>query len=915
MKKNILLSITLLITILISCTTTSKEQTIQEMIRQGKIEEVKSYFSTKADINEQDSDGNSVLHVASLENDADLVTFLLIKGANPEIKNFESKTPLMMAIENDCYDSIRALTNYNASVFSKNSEGKTTIEIAIEKDEIFYDLIINEKTAVQKDENGRTIVHYFVTSKNSKALNFAINKNLPIDEKDNNSVTPLQLALSDPQSYENAKMASMLLIAGAAEIKKQLSYFQNAILARNLSLSMEDGQTPLHYASINNHIGIVKFLLENNAKINCQNINGSTPLHEACRYGNIEIAKELLKSKADVNAQDGLGKTPILLIIPEENRFQIYKLLIEYNADINHKDFFGDTILHTAAMTKINNDTLELLLNSGADVNIRNKSGNTALATAVEHKLINQIKLLVKHNADIHAENSLNKTPYINSLSESKELFEAMITEDNISLIDSNGNTPLLIAIQNNAPLDKIGYLISLDKNINARNKEGNSALYYAVLKNQKDIGTLLLEKDANIFSSNTLDISPLKLVLTESKNEWLLNSKTIAAKDSSGNTVLHYSTDWQLYEGSEYLIQKGAKINEKNSNGQTALFNAVKNDDIKLIELFIKNGASINERDSLGSTILHTAVRWNALQSIEKLISLKIDPNVQNIHGKTPLAEAAIEGNIATTTLLLSKGADPNIYDSFGRTALVDAIKANHEQIVSILLKNGANPQIQDMNGRTPYHEAAMGENVKIIKLLCKAKGNPLNRDKDGNTPLSIAFNKDIKIVDAILGTNINITDSEGNTPIHIAIQKKVKNSILKYLLNKGYPFDTRNSYGYTPLALSVIENEKDASIVLLEKGASPFAEINNKGDSVLSLVFKNGNTDILSNIVKYAANETDIKGNTILHYAAKFGNTDTVKRLLSFGLDKYAKNYNDETPYDLAINWKHTEIAELLK
>lgn len=913
MKKIFLFLISFLI--ITSCSTSPKNQSIQDLIRQGKIEEAKSYFSTKADINEQDAEGNTVLHIASIKNDEDLLTFLLIKGANPEIKNYESKTPLMLAIENDCYDSVRVLTNAGANIFAKNIDEKTTLELAIEKDEIFYDLIINEKTSKQKDDNGKTIIHYFVTSENYKALSFAIKKNLPIDEPDNNSVTPLKIALSNPQNYTYAKIANELLLAGAQEIKNETDYFQNSVIARNYSLTLEDGQTPLHYAAIKNHSGIAKFLLENKAKTSAQDINGSTPLHEACRYGNIEIAKELLKAKANVNAQDSLGKTPLLLIIPEENRFDIYKLLIEHNADINHKDSFGDTILHTAAMTKINNDTLELLLNSGADVNIRNKSGNTALSTAVEHKLINQIRLLVNHNADIHAENSLNKTPYINSLSESLELFKEIITTNNISSIDSNGNTPLLIAIQNDAPIDKIEYLISLDKNINARNKEGNSALYYAVKNNKKEIGTMLLEKNANIFSANTQDISPLKLFLTESKNDWLLNSKTITEKDSSGNTVLHYSTDWKLYEGTKFLIQKGAIVDAKNVNGQTPLFNAVKNDDIEIIDLLISNAANINERDNFGSTILHSAVRWNALQSIEKLISLNMNPNVQNIHGKTPLAEAAIEGNIATTTLLLSKGADPNIYDSFGRTSLVDAIKAKQVKIVSLLLKHKANPQIQDMNGRTPYHEAALSENIQIIKLIYNAKGNPLSRDKDGNTPLSIAFNKDLKVLETVLGENKNITDSEGNTPIHICIQKKAKNSTLKFLIENDYPYDTRNSYGYTPLALSVINNEKDSAIVLLEKGANPFAEINNKGDTVLSLAFKNDNNEILSSIVKYAANKTDIKGNSILHYAAKFGNATTVKRLLAFGLDKNVKNFANETPYEIAINWKHKEIAELLK
>nr|WP_318660975.1 ankyrin repeat domain-containing protein [uncultured Treponema sp.] len=899
-----------------SCETTKKEpETIQSLIRQGKFEEAKSFFTTKSDINEQDLDGNTVLHAAALMNDADLVTFLIIKGANTEIKNFESQTPLILAIDNDCFDSARSLINAKANIFARDSEGVTALEKGLSINETYYEMMISSTTAAIKDDQGRTIIHYFVNDRNEVALDYAIKRKLPIDDIDDEGHSPLALALSNPDSIEDARMANMLLLAGAKPIGGKTAYFENAVLSRNYSVTMTDGQTPLHIAAIKNHTGIAEFLIKNNADTSSQDINGSTPLHEACRYGNTEIARLLLDAKADVNSQDSLCKTPLLLIIPEESRTEIYKLLIEYKADVNHRDMYGDTIFHTAAMTNLNTDILELLFSSGADVNIRNKKGNTALSTAVEHNLKDQIKFYVNHGADIHAEDSAHTTPYIRVLNSTDGMFEAMINSSNINSVDSEGNTPLLIAIQKEAPVSKIRYLIQSGSNVNARNREGNSALYYAVQNNSREIGKLLLEKDANIFSANTKEISPLKLALTGEGNDWLINSNTITSTDGSGNTVLHYAADWKLTKAVKYLVQKGAKIDARNANGQTPLFNAAKSDSAAIISALLTSGADINTRDQLGSTPLHAAVRWNALKSAAKLIDCGLDVNSQNVSGKTPLAEASVEGNTEMAQLLLSRGANPNIYDSAGRTSLVDAIKANQLESVSLLLKNGANPQIQDMNGRTPYHEAAENANIDIITLLRKARSNPLNRDKEGNTPLSIAFTKDSSIINAVLGTDKNITDSDGNTPVHIAITCKAGSKILSSLIEKGYPFDTRNSSGFTPLALAVMANETDETNTLIEYGASPFAELNTRGETVLTVAFKENNSEMLGYIVKYSGKKTDIKGNTILHYAARFADRATVTRLLSLGLDKTVKNYAGERPYDIAISWKNQKIADLLK
>ena len=137
----------------------------------------------------------------------------------------------------------------------------------------------------------------------------------------------------------------------------------------------------------------------------------------------------------------------------------------------------------------------------------------------------------------------------------------------------------------------------------------------------------------------------------------------------------------------------------------------------------------------------------------------------------------------------------------------------------------------------------------------------------------------------------------------------------MLRMLISADYPLDTRNSSGYTPLAIAIENNDEPLSLALLEKGANPFIQIDSTGNNAALTALKNNKKQILSGIVKYAGSMTDIQGNTILHYAARISDTITIKSLLSYGLDSNVKNIYNETPYIVAVRWKRSDAANILK
>ncbi len=914
--------------ILAGCTTTGQsDDSVQSLILQGRYEEAKEIFKTKTNINSTDRNGDTALHIAAKVNEADMISFLIIKGADTEIKNDDGDTPIHVAIKNDNLNAARVLSIVHGDIFSKDSHGNTALQLALEKGDFWYEAMINNQTGNLRDENGESIVHYFVKTRDEKAIDRCIALKVPLSVKDKDGITPLALAYKNMDDDVCARIAAKLILNGSELVRKEYSYFEDAVKTHNMILRFDDGQTPLHLATIMGHTGIVNYILHDRSVrisdiLSAQDISGATPLHEAIRYGRADIARALLASGANVNALDSIGKTPFLLIIPKESQYALYTTLLQYKASISQKDMYGDTVLHVAAMSDAPVEVLNLLVNSGALIDERNKQGVTPIELAIEYEHPQQVRYFATHGADIYAQDMNGSSPLSKALeSSSSEILKTLVGKENILSKDSSGNTALHLAIKANSPIEYIKYLIDEGSDINARNKNGDSVLLVAVQRNRKDAGDMLLEKGADIFATNTQNISPLRIALTKGGQlfSWLINSKTLNTTDGTGNTPLHYASEWQLNDAITALIQRGAKVTAQNANGETPLFSAVKGNNPETIKILVKNGLVTDStdnhaRDNLGNTPLHAAVKWNATKSAQTLISLGVDVNAQNLSGKTALSDACRSGKTEMALLLLKNKADINATDAMGRTVLMDAIAGMNEQMVSLLLSKGANPKIQEMYGRNSYHEAAATGNVNIITMIRKTGCNPLSKDANGESPFSLVTRSDIRIIKAVLGNDTTLVDTDGNTPIHIAVEKNMGKNQLKQLLEAGYPASQRNGKGMTALNLAVEKNSKTAALLLLEYGADPFLATND-GENALTSVFKTKNTEILDSIVKYYRNKADRQGDGILHYAARTADSQTVRHLMAAKLDPEVKNITGETPADMAMRWGRKEIAELLR
>jgi len=178
-------------------------------------------------------------------------------------------------------------------------------------------------------------------------------------------------------------------------------------------------------------------------------------------------AKELVRSGVDVNYQDPSSGSTALMLACGYDFADMAKFLVEHDADLNLRDKLGQTALMIAAYRSV--ELFNLLLSKGADIKVKDQEGRTALTHAWVGVLSEEVPLDV-------VETLLNKGADVNEAPDRGR---------------AEGYTCLMMAARNNRP-DLVTFLIEKGANVNARAKDGKTALALAQEEGHSEMVKLL---------------------------------------------------------------------------------------------------------------------------------------------------------------------------------------------------------------------------------------------------------------------------------------------------------------------------------------------------------------------------------------------------------------------------------------
>lgn len=399
-----------------------------------------------------------------------------------------------------------------------------------------------------------------------------------------------------------------------------------------------DGRTYIFWAAYKNNMPIVKHLLINGAKTDVIDDKGYSILNFTAVAGieNPKLYDLLIANGANIlKDKTPKGADALLLITPKLKDFTMVKYFTDKGLNLSSTDTNGDGVFNYTAQSG-NKKMLELLIKKGLPYKTLNKKGGNAMLFATRgsrsgYNSLEYFKYLENLGINPNITNNEGKTPLHNLASGNKDVatFNYFINKGvDVNQADRNENTPLLNASGRNS-LEIIKLLVSKTNNINHKNKDGKSALTYA-LRNKPEVVEFLLKNGAktdiidakgndvayHLFKTfNSKNLEDFQKKLTSLKTKGLRIEKT----QKDGNTLYHLAVEKQDITMLNFIKKYNININAKNKKGLTAIQKAVMTaKDNKIIKYLITEGANKTVKTDFDETLYDLAKENEALKNTD---------------------------------------------------------------------------------------------------------------------------------------------------------------------------------------------------------------------------------------------------------------------------------------------------------
>ncbi|KAL3081258.1 hypothetical protein niasHS_012362 [Heterodera schachtii] len=300
----------------------------------GNLELCKLLVAKGAKVNQRSKDKRGIvpLHIACARGHLTIVKFFLERGgADIEVADSDGDTALIYALLENKLDIVHYLIARGARADRTNKMGVSPLHIVVKMGDF-------------------ALCKFFVEN--------GVNVNQKTTNDTGHQLTPLHLACADG----HLQIVKLLVEEGNADIEVADSDGDTAFLCALLENKLDIGGylitrgaridrtnkfgiSPLHIFAKKGDFALCKFLVENGANVNQKTTVSSqvTPLLIACAEGHLQIVKLLVEEgNADIEVADSDGDTPLILALMKHN-FKIARYLCDKGARTDRPNNAGLT--------------------------------------------------------------------------------------------------------------------------------------------------------------------------------------------------------------------------------------------------------------------------------------------------------------------------------------------------------------------------------------------------------------------------------------------------------------------------------------------------------------------------------------------------------------------------------------------
>uniref|UniRef100_A0A3B4FNH3 Ankyrin repeat and SOCS box containing 15 n=1 Tax=Pundamilia nyererei TaxID=303518 RepID=A0A3B4FNH3_9CICH len=319
--------------------------------------------------------------------------------------------------------------------------------------------------------------------------------------------------------------------------------------------------------------------------------------------------------------------------------------------------------LHAAAVQLLNGVLVAVLESTDLTLEEQTEDGDTALTLAAEAGQVENIKLLLKHGASPHNNNSRNESPLLIA-------------------VRQRSYDMVLSLIMGGAFVEQV--CLTKWRAIHEAAKEGCAAIMM-----------LLLRHGAKITSRDGHGVTPLGIAAEHGNSEVL-----------------------------DILIHHGGDVNAQASNGDTVLYDATGSGNLDCVKLLLEHGANPNVASYACQLPIHRAAYEGYILILRTLIPITTKRAIR-LSGQSPVHSAADGGQVQCLELLIQKGYDVNallhahISENYGdlrKTPLYFAVSNGDVTCSERLLAAGART---DLDPLRCILVAIRAERFDLVELL----------------------------------------------------------------------------------------------------------------------------------------------------------------------------------------------------